>query len=72
MKLVVTGGEVIRAPMSFTGTSGTVRFDAPMQDALDDLIDQGLEHHVAMVYGDHAATMTALGRKLGLAVRTLG
>jgi L-fucose isomerase-like protein len=28
-KLVVAGAEVIRAPMAFTGCSGTVRFDAP-------------------------------------------
>jgi L-fucose isomerase-like protein len=71
-KLVVTGGEVIRAPLSFTGTSGVVRFDAPMCEALDDLIDQGLEHHVAMVYGDHRGALTALGHKLGLPVTGLG
>jgi L-fucose isomerase-like protein len=72
MKLVVTGGEMLRAPMSFTGTSGVVRFDAPMQDALDDLIDQGLEHHVAMVYGDHRGALVALGERLGLPVVGLG
>jgi L-fucose isomerase-like protein len=71
-KLVVTGGEVIRAPLSFTGTSGVVRFDAPMREALDDLIGQGLEHHVAMVYGDHRGALTALGHKLGLPVTGLG
>jgi L-fucose isomerase-like protein len=71
-KLVVTGGDVMRAPISFTGTSGVVRFDAPMQDALEDLIGLGLEHHVAMVYGDHRGAMTALGRKLGLEVVGLG
>jgi L-fucose isomerase-like protein len=72
VKLVVTGGEVMRAPMSFTGTSGVVRFDAPMQDALDDLIDQGLEHHVAMVYGDCRAALVALGERLGIPVVGLG
>jgi L-fucose isomerase-like protein len=72
LKLVVTGGEVVRAPMSFTGTSGTVRLDAPMQDALDDLIGQGLEHHVAMVYGDHRGALVALGERLGLPVVGLG
>jgi L-fucose isomerase-like protein len=37
-KLVVTGGEVIRAPMSFTGTSGVVRFDGGAKAAGDVLI----------------------------------
>jgi L-fucose isomerase-like protein len=71
-KLVVTGGEVIRRPLSFTGTSGVVVFDAPMEDALEDLIGQGLEHHVAMTYGDHRGALTALGHQLGLEVVGLG
>jgi hypothetical protein len=71
-RLIVTGGEVIRRPMSFTGTSGVVTFDAPMEDALEDLIGQGLEHHVAIVYGDHRGALTALGQQLGLDVVGLG
>jgi L-fucose isomerase-like protein len=69
--LLVTGGEVVRAPLSFTGTSGVVRFDGAMPDALHGLIGGGYEHHVAMVYGDHAGAVAALGRKLGLPVRAL-
>jgi hypothetical protein len=71
-RLVVSGGTVIRRPMSFTGTSGVVTLDAPMQDAMDDLIGMGLEHHVAIVYGDHRGAMAALGRRLGLDVVGLG
>jgi L-fucose isomerase-like protein len=70
--LLVSGGEIVRRPISFTGTSGVVRLDAPLERALHGLIGGGYEHHVAMVYGDHAGAMTALGRKLGLPVRTLG
>ncbi len=69
--LAIASGEVLRAPISFTGTSGVVRFDAPMEAALHGLVGGGYEHHVAMVYGDHADAVTALGRKLGLPVRTL-
>jgi L-fucose isomerase-like protein len=70
--LAVATGEVIRAPISFTGTSGVVRFDCPMADALHGLIGGGYEHHVAMVYGDHAGALAALGQRLGLPVRALG
>ncbi|MGL4240826.1 MAG: L-fucose/L-arabinose isomerase family protein, partial [Beijerinckiaceae bacterium] len=52
--LVVSAGEVVRAPISFTGTSGVVRFDKPVADVTASLIGGGYEHHVAMVYGDHA------------------
>jgi L-fucose isomerase-like protein len=67
--LLVGSGEVIRAPISFTGTSGVVRLDAPMDRALHGLIGGGYEHHVAMVYGEHTGAMAALGQRLGLPVR---
>jgi L-fucose isomerase-like protein len=69
--MVVASGEVVRAPISYTGTSGVVRFDAPMGDVLHGLIGGGYEHHVAMVYGDHVGAVAALGRTLGLPVRAL-
>jgi len=69
--LVVAAGEVLRAPMSFTGTSGIVRFDAPAERALAGLIGCGYEHHVGIVYGDHLGAVAALGRGLGLPVRLL-
>jgi L-fucose isomerase-like protein len=69
--LMVASGEVLQAPMSFTGTSGVVRFDAPTERALAGLIGAGYEHHVAMVYGDHLGAVAALGQGLGLPVRLL-
>jgi L-fucose isomerase-like protein len=69
--LMVASGEVLQAPISFTGTSGVVRLDAPAERALHGLIGQGYEHHVAMVYGDHIGAVAALGQALGLPVRLL-
>ncbi len=69
--LLLSGGEVLRRPISFTGTSGVVRLDGGTARNLHGLIGGAYEHHVAMVYGDHRATAAALGRALGLPVRTL-
>jgi L-fucose isomerase-like protein len=69
--MMVTAGEVIRAPISFTGTSGVVKLDGATSKNLHGLIGGAYEHHVAMVYGDHRGAMAALGRALGLPVRTL-
>jgi L-fucose isomerase-like protein len=69
--LLVSAGEVIRAPISFTGTSGVVKLDGATASNLHGLIGGAYEHHVAMVYGDHRGAMAALGQKLGLPVRTL-
>lgn len=67
-RMVVGGGEVIRAPLSFTGTSGVVRFDHGTETAMRGLLDHGLEHHLAIVYGDHLGAVRACGRQLGLDV----
>lgn len=69
--LMVAAGEVIRAPISFTGTSGVVKLDGAMDLNLHGLIGGAYEHHVAMIYGDHSGAVAALGEALGLPVRTL-
>jgi L-fucose isomerase-like protein len=60
---VVTGtAEVLRAPLSFSGTSGVVRFDRAAGDVLDALLARGLEHHLALTYGDHVAVLKKLAQ----------
>ncbi len=67
-RMIVGGGEVVRAPISFTGTSAVVRFDGGTVAAMRGLLDHALEHHVAIVYGDHRGAVRATGRQLGLDV----
>ena len=70
-RLVIGGGEVLRAPVSFSGTSGVVRFDRPAQDVLDTLLSEGLEHHLALTYGDHRPALEALAHMLDIPVLRL-
>lgn len=67
-KLVVAGGEMLKRPMAFTGTSGVLRFDRPVADVLPDLLNCGLEHHMALAYGDHTDTLLSLAGALDLPV----
>ena len=60
-KVVVAGGEMLRRPLAFAGTSGVVRFDRPAQAILNDIMDCGMEHHLALAYGDHRGKLAALG-----------
>jgi len=69
--LMLASGTVLRAPLSFTGTSGVVKLDTPANAAIAGLIGGAYEHHVAMVYGDHLAAMAALGEALNLPVTML-
>ncbi len=59
LALALGAGEVVRAPMSFTGTSAVVRLDGGGAAARARLLDAALEHHVAIVYGDHRAALEA-------------
>ncbi len=59
-KLVIAGAEVIRAPMAFTGCSGTVRFDRPAGEVSGRILDEALEHHFALAYGEHRPALRAL------------
>lgn len=52
-KMVLAGAEVLKRPMAFTGTSGVLRFDSGTANALGRIIASGLEHHMALAYGDH-------------------
>ncbi|MBM2574968.1 hypothetical protein JQC91_01505 [Jannaschia sp. Os4] len=61
-------GEVVDAPMAFTGTSGTIRPDGGGAAFLRTLIDARLEHHMALAYGDHAAALRGVAAGLGVPV----
>ena len=70
-RLVVGGGEMLRAPISFSGTSGVLRFDRPASEVLDTIMAEGLDHHISLTYGDHLDALLALARMLDLPVLRL-
>jgi L-fucose isomerase-like protein len=70
-KLVLASGEMLRRPMAFTGTSGVVRFDAPADAVTARLMDAGMEHHMALAYGDHRAALAGAAAAMGLGVLDL-
>ncbi|MCX6028709.1 MAG: L-fucose/L-arabinose isomerase family protein [Chloroflexi bacterium] len=70
-RLVIGGGEMLRAPMSFTGTSGVLRFDKPATDVLDTIMHEGLDHHISLTYGDYVDELVALATMLKLPVLRL-
>ena len=70
-RLVLAGGEMLRAPLSFSGTSGVLRFDRPAAEVLDTIIMEGLDHHISLTYGDHLSALLALAEMLELSVLTL-
>jgi L-fucose isomerase-like protein len=70
-QMVVGSGEMLRAPMSFSGTSGVLRFDGSAEEALDTIMSQGLEHHIELTYGNHVSALLALAELLHIPVLRL-
>lgn len=70
-RLVVGVAEMLSAPMSFSGTSGVLRFARPADAVLDTIMTEGLEHHFSLTYGDHVTALLALANMLNLPVLRL-
>ena len=66
LRLVVAGGEMLKAPPSFSGTSGVLRFDRHAGHVLDRILEEGIEHHYGLAYGDCRSALRALAEKLRL------
>ena len=71
LKLVIAGAEVVRAPIAFTGCSGTVRFDRSAAEVSARILDEALEHHFALAYGDYRDAMRALAARWNVPVLEL-
>lgn len=71
-KIILAGGEMLTRDMAFTGTSGVVRFDHGAKDVLRDVMNAGLEHHMAIAYGDHRKALRGIAAGMGLCVVELG
>ncbi|MEL7214900.1 MAG: hypothetical protein AAGJ96_03050 [Pseudomonadota bacterium] len=70
-RMVLAGGEMLERPMAFTGTSGVLAFDNGIKTTLPALIDAGLEHHMALVYGEKRDALRAMAAALNLPVLEL-
>ncbi len=65
-RIVVGGAEMLRNPLAFSGTAGVVRFDRPVAAVMSAILDEGLEHHFGIVYGDVQDELRALASLLEL------
>lgn len=71
LRLVLGRGEMLDAPAPFSGTSGLLRLETPTRTFFDVLMQQGLEHHISLVYGDYLAELQAFARYASLPVLQL-
>jgi len=65
-KMIMGFGKMLARPMAFTGTSGVARFERDTVSVLDDIINSGLEHHMALTYGDHRKVLRSVAAAMKL------
>ncbi|MCH2287899.1 MAG: L-fucose/L-arabinose isomerase family protein [SAR324 cluster bacterium] len=70
-RMVIGKGKMLKAPKSFSGTSGVIRFDKPASQVMDTVISEGLEHHYAITYSKVDKLLRILARQLKLPVLEL-
>ena len=67
-KMVLSKGKMIDRPLPFTGTSGVINFDNDTKEVLNNIISYGLEHHIAITYGNHIELLSELASELKLPI----
>ncbi|MFO8037250.1 MAG: L-fucose/L-arabinose isomerase family protein [Anaerolineales bacterium] len=67
-RLVVGSGEMIRAPQSFSGTSGLLHFDKPADQIIETILHEGLEHHISITYGNYLPELCALANMFDIPI----
>ena len=71
LRMVLGRGEMLDAPAPFSGTSGLLRLETSTRNFFDVLMQEGLEHHISLVYGDYLAELKAFARLVSLPVLVL-
>jgi L-fucose isomerase-like protein len=66
--LVIGGGQMLEAPLAFSGTAGIIEFDKPASEVVATIMREGLEHHFGIVYGDYREELEALAANWGIPV----
>lgn len=72
LKLVIGEGEILGEPKPYSGTAGTLRLNYHAKDFLDDLLYQGLEHHISFTYGKYAEDLVTFAKFLDLPIVKIG
>jgi len=65
-QMILSYGEMLQRSMAFTGTSGVLRFERDAKMVLNDIMASGLEHHMALAYGDHRDALRGVAGALNL------
>ncbi|WP_338823694.1 hypothetical protein [Neomoorella humiferrea] len=68
LRLLIVKGTGLQAPLLFQGNTLPVKLQQPVEQVINKLLNKGLEHHYAVIYGDYSRELEELGKLLGLEI----
>ena len=66
LRMMLASGEMLKAPLAYSGTSGVARLDIHAEEFRQRLLDEGMEHHCSLTYGDHRPVLRQIAKYLQL------
>jgi L-fucose isomerase-like protein len=66
LRMMLSGGEMLKAPLAFSGTSGVARLDLPAEEYRSRLLEAGMEHHSSLAYGEFRPVLRRVAHYLEL------
>ena len=67
-KMIISNGQMLKRDMAFTGTSGVIKFENTSSEVLNNIISSGMEHHMALAYGDHREILKEVAKCMQIPV----
>ena len=71
LQMILAYGEMLDRPAPFTGTCGTVRYEGGAESLLEQIFNSGIEHHMALAYGDHRDMLKSIAAAFDLPIYEL-
>lgn len=68
IRMMLGGGEMLKAPLAYSGTAGVARLDVDVGTYRERLLAEGMEHHTSLVYGDHRPVLRQVAKYLDIDV----
>ncbi len=68
LKMMLAAGDMIKAPLAYSGTSGVARMDISADAFREKILEIGMEHHCSLTYGDQRPVLRKIARYLGIEV----
>ncbi|NND83863.1 MAG: hypothetical protein HKN46_01805 [Acidimicrobiia bacterium] len=67
-RLVIGEGEMLEQPLPFGGTAGVMQMGRPVEEIVDLMVSERLDHHYGLAYGTAADELEAIAEGVGLPV----